>query len=172
MTRLAPLAAEQYEMVARWLSKPALNRWLSGDWRDKETSATTIAIAVRNRKNRFFLISHETRPCGLVAFSDIDLSDKTAMVWYLLGEEQFGGKGIVSAAVNQLVQLGFAELSLASMYAWAIESNAASIRVLEKAGFRAAGRLRQSANLAGQQVDRLYFDIIRSDRLGSSPLIP
>jgi RimJ/RimL family protein N-acetyltransferase len=35
--------------------------------------------------------------------------------------------------------------------------------VLAKAGFREAGRLRQSASLEGRQTDRIYFDLIADD---------
>src|SRR5688572_9291568 len=98
MTTLVPLASDSFELVAKWLSTPAINRWLSGDWRDKETTATIVAIAARNRKNRFFLFSHDGAPCGLVALSDLELPDKTAMAWYLMGEQQLSGQGITSEA--------------------------------------------------------------------------
>ena len=163
MTTLAPLNADHYEIVARWLSTPAINRWLSGDWRDKETTATVVAIAVRNRKNRFFLVSHDGNPCGLVALSDVELSDKTAMAWYLIGDEQLRGKGITSNAVKQLIRVAFSEMGLESVYAWAVEGNASSLRLLKKVGFREAGRIRRSACLAGRQLDRIYFDITPGD---------
>jgi len=169
MISIAPLAVDGFEIVARWISKPDINRWLSGDWRDKDSTATTIAIAVRNRKNRLFLVSYEGRACGLVALSDIDHSDKTAMVWYLLGEDSLTGKGIVTEAVAQLVAFAFEKMALESLYAWAMECNAPSVRVLGKAGFRPAGRIRRSANMAGQQVDRLYFDCIQSDLAATAP---
>ena len=163
MIELTPLAPEHFPLAAGWLSDPAINRWLSGDWRSKATSVTMIAIAVRNRRNMFFLVSIDGRPCGLVALSEIESSDKLAMIWYLLREPQFAAKGIMSEAVKQLTRHAFETLQLESVYAWAMQSNAASIRVLEKSGFQSAGRLRRSANLSGQQIDRLYFDLTRLD---------
>jgi len=163
MTTLAPLTSDHYERVARWLSRPPINRWLSGDWRDKETTATVVAIAVRNRKNRFFLVNHDGAPCGLVALSDVELTDKTAMAWYLLGEEGLAGKGITGAAVKQMVDNGFRELGLQSIYAWVMDGNIASMKLLEKVGFRKVGRIRASACLGNQQVDRIYFDVTPGD---------
>jgi ribosomal-protein-serine acetyltransferase len=159
MTSLAPLAVEHFETVAGWLSQPDINSWLSGDWREKKTTATVVAVAVRNRKNRFFLVVHDGQPCGLAALSDIEVLDKTAMVWYFLGDQKLTGKGITSDAVRQVVSFGFSELGLESIYAWAMEPNAASIALLAKVGFREAGRIRRSAFLNGHQVDRIYFDI-------------
>lgn len=160
MTTLSPLSPEHFELVARWLSNPAIHRWLSGEWRRNETSAAIIGIAVRNKKNRLFLVSHLGVPCGIVGLSDIEPLDRTAMLWYLLGDSQLAGKGIISDAVSSLLGIAFGELDLRSIYAWAMETNAASIRVLAKTGFAPAGRIRSSANLDGAQIDRLYFDII------------
>jgi len=163
MTTIAPLTPEHFETVARWLSNPEINRWLSGDWRDRETTASTIAIAARNRKNRFYLVSHDATPCGLVALSEIDSADKTAMAWYLLGRLEFGRKGVTSAAVSELVKRAFKELELNSVYAWAMESNTASLQLLAKVGFKRAGRIRRSSCCDGRALDRIYFDIIPED---------
>lgn len=160
---IEPLAPADFERVAGWLATPALNRWLTSEWREREASATVVAIATRNRRNRLFLVRCGGEPCGLVALSDIDASDKTAMVWYLLGHARFAGRGVTTQAVQALVALAFGELGLRSLHAWAMTPNAASLRVLRKAGFREAGRLRHTACLDGEQTDRLYFDLLPTD---------
>jgi RimJ/RimL family protein N-acetyltransferase len=163
MTTLTPLTSDHFETVARWLSTPGVNRLLSADWRDKEVTATVMAIAARNRQNRFFLIQHEGNSCGLVALSDMVIADKSAMAWYLMGEEQLRGKGITADAVRQLIRLAFMEMGLECIFAWTVEGNTESLRLLKAVGFREVGRIRRSACIAGQQLDKLYFDIIRSD---------
>jgi RimJ/RimL family protein N-acetyltransferase len=163
---IEPLAAADFEAAARWLATPALNRWLTADWRGHPASTATIAIATRNRRNRFFLVRCNAEPCGLVALGDLDEADKTAMVWYLLGESALSGKGVTTEAVRELVDLAFGKLGLRSLYAWAMAQNEASQRVLRKNGFREAGRLRHSANLDGEQTDRIYFDLIASEWSG------
>jgi RimJ/RimL family protein N-acetyltransferase len=44
-----------------------------------------------------------------------------------------------------------------------MDGNIASLKVLQKIGFRQAGRLRRSACLDGQQIDKIYFDLLPSD---------
>ena len=163
MITLEPLAVEHFERVAKWLSKPEINRWLTAEWRNKEITASMMAIAMRNRRNRLFLVRYSGEPCGLAALADVENADLTAMVWYLLGEEKLSGKGITSAAVRELTSLAFGQLGLVSLYAWAMEDNAASLKVLRKAGFREVGRIRQSARSADRLVDRVYFDLIPSE---------
>ena len=85
------------------------------------------------------------------------------MVWYALGEQTLFGRGIIANAVRQLTRLCFDQMRLASIYAWTMEDNIASTRVLQKVGFREVGRIRCAASSGGRQVDRIYFDLIASD---------
>jgi RimJ/RimL family protein N-acetyltransferase len=163
MITIQGLTPEHFGLVARWLSKPEINRWLTAEWRNPAVSATLIAIAVRDRKNRLFLVRCGGEPCGLVALANINAADNTATVWYVLGEQTLSGRGIISEAVTQLTRLCFGHMGLASIYAWIMEDNAASQRVLQKAGFREAGRIRRAASSGGRQVDRIYFDLIASE---------
>ncbi|HZQ47440.1 MAG TPA: GNAT family protein [Verrucomicrobiae bacterium] len=160
MTTIEELLPEHFERVAKWLSRNQINRWLTGEWRNRETNPTMLAIATRNRKNRLFLVRFEGEPCGLVGLAEIDPADRMAMVWYLLGEEHLGRRGITSDALRQLAAIAFSKIEVASLYAWIMEDNIASRRVLEKSGFREAGRLRNAASSNGKQVDRVYFDLI------------
>lgn len=128
-----------------------------------------VAITVRNRRNRLFLVRFAGEPAALVALADLEVADRTAMVWYFLGDETLAGRGVVSGAVRQLAALAFEELGLASLYAWAMEDNVASQRVLLSAGFRDAGRLRKSACSAGEQVDRIYYDLVPGEIRTGAP---
>ena len=163
MITIQGLTPEHFGLVARLLSKPEINRWLTAEWRNPAVNATLIAIAVRDRQNRLFLVRCGGEPCGLVALANINAADNTATVWYVLGEQTLSGRGIISEAVTQLTRLCFGHMGLASIYAWIMEDNAASQRVLQKAGFREAGRIRRAASSGGHQVDRIYFDLIASE---------
>lgn len=157
------LRPEHFGLVAGWLSKNDINRWLTAEWRNQVASSTVLAIALRNRKNRIFLIRFSGQPCGLIGLAEIDVADATAMIWYLLGESTLSSKGIVSQAVKQVTRKSFQELKLQSLYAWIMEDNVASAGVLKKAGFREVGRIRQAASSNGRQVDRLYFDMVAAE---------
>jgi RimJ/RimL family protein N-acetyltransferase len=164
MTSIEALGVEHFELVAGWLSRPEINRWLTGDWRDRRVDAAFMAIVVRNRRNLLFLVRRDGEPCGVVALADVDPVDRTAMVWYVLGEPRHAGRGVTSDAVEQLVRLAFDDMELESVYAWIMEDNIGSRRVLEKAGFSPAGRIRRATRSGTRQVDRLYFDIVAADR--------
>src|SRR5215472_16073992 len=155
------LLPEHFEQVARWLSRPEVNRWLTSEWRHRQADPKMLAIACRSAKNRLFLVRFQREAAGLTGLADIDLTDRTAMVWYLLGEQRFASRGITSEAVRQTAQVAFTEMNIVCLYAWIMEHNVASRCVLEKSGFRECGRFRNAACSNGRQVDRIYFDLIR-----------
>jgi RimJ/RimL family protein N-acetyltransferase len=163
VTAIEELQADDLSLVAMWLSRNEINRWLTSEWRNRVVSTTVLAIALRNPKNRFFLVRCNGQACGLAALADIDLADRTAMVWYFLGDSAFSKRGIGSEAVKQLVRKSFQELKLQSLYAWIMEDNAASANLLHNVGFREAGRIRQASSSNGCQVDRIYFDLIAAE---------
>src|SRR5262249_3073610 len=135
----------------------------TAEWRGRFVTAVTVAMAGRNNKNRLFLVRSNGEACGLTALADVYGGEWTAMVWYLLGKQAMAGLGIISDAGGGMAYRSFAELKLHSLYAWVMEDNAASIRVLQKAGFREAGRIRRATCSAGHQVDRIYFDLIAEE---------
>lgn len=163
MITIQDLTPEHFRLVARWLSKPEINRWLTAEWRNQAVTSTIIAIAVRSRRNRLFLVCCDAQPCGLVALANTNATDKTAMLWYVLGEQGLSGRGITSEAVTQLTRLCFCQMGLSSVYAWIMEDNVASKRVLQNAGLREVGRVRRAVSSGGRQVDRIYFDLIASE---------
>ncbi len=160
---ITELTTEQLDLVAGWLSDPATNRWLNSEWRGKEASPRLVAMAMRNPRIRMYVVNFGSTPCGLIALYDIDEADRTASLWYFLGEKQFANQGVITTALQQLSTLAFSELGLASLSGWIMADNLASRKVLEKAGFKPAGCLRKSACSEGRLVDRLWFDQTKDD---------
>jgi RimJ/RimL family protein N-acetyltransferase len=161
---IEPLTPEYFATVAGWLSKPEINQWLTAEWRDRAIDPTLIGVAVRNKRNRFFLVRSDGVPCGLVALADWDAVDKIAMIWYALGDPASGGRGAITQAIRELVRTAFDTLGIEALHAWIMEDNERSRRVLEKNGFRKTGRLRLAAVHNSRRLDRVYFDLTRQDR--------
>ena len=163
MTGIEPLTPEYFATVAGWLSNPEINQWLTAEWRDRAIDPMLIGVAVRSKRNRFFLVRSAGVPCGLVSLADWDAADKIAMIWYVLGDPASGGRGVITQAVQELVRTAFDTLGIEALHAWIMEDNNRSRRVLEKNGFREAGRLRLAAVHHGCRLDRVYFDLTRQD---------
>ena len=84
----------------------------------------------------------------------------SAELGYWLAQE-YWGRGIMSQAVAAMVDYAFSNFQINRLWAGAFSWNAASIRVLEKAGFKFEARLEQSAFKDNAFVDELIFAIVR-----------
>lgn len=85
-----------------------------------------------------------------------------ADIGYELAPEQWG-KGYATELAAMLVRHGFTELGLHRITAHCMADNVASARVLEKAGMRQEGRLRESEWMQGRWWDRLLFGILEHE---------
>lgn len=89
-----------------------------------------------------------------------DVYRRVAEIGYWLGEA-YWGRGIMSDAVRAVTAYAFARFDLRRVYAGVFESNAASARVLEKAGYVFEGRLRHAITKDGRTMDELMYAIVR-----------
>lgn len=97
---------------------------------------------------------------GLVLQQDV--YRYSAEIGYWLGEE-YWGRGIMTRAVGQITDIGFSEYNLLRIYAGVIESNTASMRVLEKAGFRFEGVLKKAMVKNGVIADEYRYALLNED---------
>ncbi|QSQ21241.1 GNAT family N-acetyltransferase [Pyxidicoccus parkwayensis] len=95
---------------------------------------------------------------GLVLGTDV--SRYSAEVGYWLGESQWG-RGIVSAALETFCTWAFSEFALLRLFALPFASNAASCRVLEKAGFQREGLMKQAVVKDGRVLDQFMYARLR-----------
>lgn len=100
-----------------------------------------------------------------------DVERCSAEIGYWLGEEFWGG-GIVSAALRSITEYAFETFDLTRVFALPFAGNAASVRVLEKAGYVFEGVLRRSAIKDGKVLDQLMYAItdeqLSDDRRGGA----
>jgi ribosomal-protein-alanine N-acetyltransferase len=98
---------------------------------------------------------------GIGLVFDDDAVAHTAEIGYWLGEE-FWGRGIATEAVRAVTQFGITHCGLDRVYAGVFEWNYASMRVLEKAGYRLESRNRKSVVKDGSVIDEIVYASVRS----------
>ena len=81
-----------------------------------------------------------------------DVYRKSAEIGYFIGEP-YWNKGITTKAVNLITAYGFSELELLRIHTGIIEYNTASMRVLEKCGFKKEGVFQKAIIKNGQVCD-------------------
>jgi RimJ/RimL family protein N-acetyltransferase len=90
---------------------------------------------------------------------------KRAEVGYWIGVP-FWGRGYASEALTTMIEFGFRQLELNCIHASHFVRNPASGRVMEKAGMKYEGCLRQRILKWGQFEDLALYSIIRSEYEG------
>jgi ribosomal-protein-alanine N-acetyltransferase len=116
-----------------------------------------IAMAINKEPETFFAICTQTEVIGGIGYSlHTDVERISAEIGYWLGEP-FWGKGIITEALKALTQYAIKAHGLYRIYAVPYETNKASFRVLEKAGYQLEGRMRKSAIKDGKVIDQLLY---------------
>ena len=100
--------------------------------------------------------------CGMIGLHPgSDVNRFTAEIGYWIGEP-YWGRGIASAAVGQMVDLGFTKLDIERIYAGVYSNNPASMRVLERNGFQFEGISRRAVFKNGEFLDEHRFGRLRA----------
>jgi ribosomal-protein-alanine N-acetyltransferase len=87
---------------------------------------------------------------------------QSAVLGYWMGMP-FAGKGYMSASVRAMAAFAFETLHLHRIEAACLPHNDASIRLLEKVGFRREGYARKFLCIDGRWQDHLLYALIRDD---------
>ncbi|PWE58071.1 30S ribosomal protein S5 alanine N-acetyltransferase [Metarhizobium album] len=87
---------------------------------------------------------------------------QSCMIGYWMGEK-YAGQGHMFAALRLVIPYIFSGLQLHRIEAACIPDNTRSIRLLEKAGFRREGHLREYLKINGQWRDHVMFSRLATD---------
>jgi [ribosomal protein S5]-alanine N-acetyltransferase len=105
---------------------------------------------------------------GIALRRGFDINRFTMEIGYWLGEACWG-RGIMTAAVRELTQRGLEESDIYRIEAEVFSWNPASMRVLEKAGYRRETICERSAVKDGTLIDQVLYAITRDPGL---PYVP
>lgn len=112
-----------------------------------------------------FAVTVNDKAIGSIgAFRQGNIHKRTAELGYYLAE-QYWGQGIMTEAVKQACKHIFDRSDIIRIYAEPFACNAASCRVLEKAGFHCEGVLRSNAVKNGKIEDMKMYSILKDDTL-------
>lgn len=109
-----------------------------------------------------FAITVEEKAVGSIGvFRQSNIHRQTAEMGYYIAEE-YWGQGMMTEAVKQVCRYVFEKSDIIRIYAEPFAYNAASCRVLEKAGFQYEGTLRKNAVKNGKIIDMKMYSLLRT----------
>jgi RimJ/RimL family protein N-acetyltransferase len=105
---------------------------------------------------------------GMVSLTRIDYVHRHAEFNAMVGEKTSQNRGVGTAATRAMLRHGFFDLNLHRIYVAILRSNIGSIRMCEKAGFRAEGTIREGAYKNGNYHDLLLMGVLKSELNGGA----
>lgn len=150
-------------------SKPYLREWLG--WLDY---TETVEDSRQNIEGRIkglletggypksFAIVYQDELAGTIGFNDIDRGIKCGTVGYWLGQD-FQGKGIMSQALETVIDYGFRDLKLDKIEIRVATGNLKSRALPERFGFLEEGVLRNAEWLYDRYVDHVVYGLLRDE---------
>ena len=157
---------------AKELSTALSNRKIQDNLRDglpypytEQDGADYISAMLSADENETFAfaITVDNKVVGSIGvFRQENIHRQTAELGYYIAEE-YWGKGIMTEAVKQICEYVFEKSDIVRIYAEPFAYNAASCRVLEKAGFQYEGTLRGNAVKNGIVIDMKMYSLLKSE---------
>jgi [ribosomal protein S5]-alanine N-acetyltransferase len=125
-----------------------------------EDAVSFINFTKNENPHSNFAIEYEGKLCGMIGLNrQSDVYRKTAEIGYWIGEP-YWNKGIATEAVKLMTDYGFSELNFVRIHTGVFEYNPASMRVLEKNGYKKDGIFEKSVFKNGQLWDEHRYSKI------------
>lgn len=172
------LRTPQMADYAAWSELRERSRAFLQPWEPTWPADDVSRIAFRKRLKRyvrelesdhaypFFVFRSDGLLVGGVTASQIRRGvAQTCSLGYWMGVGH-AGAGHMTAAVRALAPFVFEQLKLRRIEAACLPHNQASIRLLEKTGFRREGFAREYLCIDGRWQDHLLYALLRSDAIG------
>ncbi|MCB9315247.1 MAG: GNAT family N-acetyltransferase [Lewinellaceae bacterium] len=122
-----------------------------------------IEMASRNTPRNIMAIDINGQASGGIGIHpQADIQCKNAEMGYWLAEP-YWGQGIITRAIVQMVEYGFANWDINRIFARPFGTNIGSQRALEKAGFILEGRFEKTLFKNGEYLDEFIYAIRRKN---------
>ena len=169
---LRPWAFDDLESLVRHADNPKISRFMSDKFIHPYTAdqgRRFISFATQNPPYRILAIDIGGEAMGAIGIHpQEDIQRKNAELGYWLAEP-FWGKGIMTAAIRQMVEYGFAHWDIERIFARPFGTNTGSQRALQKAGFVLEARLEKTLYKDGEYLDEWIYAVRRSAFAQSNP---
>ncbi len=117
-------------------------------------------VAAERPETSFAIASPKELVGGIGIELGEDVHHRSGEIGFWLGEP-FWGRGIVTRALRAFTPWAFERYDLLRIWAGVFDSNPASARVLEKAGYTLEGRHRAAVMKDGRALDELIYARLR-----------
>jgi RimJ/RimL family protein N-acetyltransferase len=164
---LCPPNTEHLNLYTRWINAPKIRKYVRNEIPQNSERVKKMfePTQERFRSDIYFEIWHKAdkKPIGYGGLNRIRWFDRSAFLFYIIGETEYWGKVIATEAAKLIRDYGFTELNLNKINATIYAPNHASIRIIERIGFQFELCLRKEIFIDGEHVDALKYSILKKE---------
>jgi RimJ/RimL family protein N-acetyltransferase len=162
--RLRPITEADLPDYVEWLNDPEVTRFtqIEGPLTLEHEREWFRRVTAPESKTRSWAIEAHGRHIGNCALMP-DESGETAGFGVIIGDKSQWGKGYGTAALREVLRIGFEEMGLRRVHLTAFAGNARGIRCYEKCGFRHEGVRRRHFLKRGRWENVVCMGILRDE---------
>ncbi len=167
--QLREFRENDWEKVHSYASDPDVVRYMDWGPNTEEETKAFISRSISSQKEkprrRYTLaitLKGENKPIGSCDLCVASSENKEGWIGYCLNRQSWN-KGYATETAEALLKFGFQQLDLHRIFATVDPDNIASINVLEKAGMRYEGHLREHKWSKGRWRDSLLYAILENE---------
>lgn len=161
---LRPFVESDLKSLVKAANNPAIAKFMNDQFPHpytEENGKAFIAMTEMHSPRHILAIDINGEVAGGIGIHPKEaIERKNAELGYWLAEP-YWGKGIITAAIKQMVEYGFNSFDITRIFARPFGSNVASQKVLEKAGFTLDATFKNTFFKNGQYEDELVYAIRR-----------
>lgn len=165
---LKGIAPEQMRHLFENFEKAEIMRILghrSDEDFEKEVYKHKNGYSTYNRSFKLFLLTDKATETiiGRCGIHNWNMDHHRAEIGYVMHDEDFRRKGLMTEALGAIMAYGFQQLNLNRLEALVGAGNAPSLRLMEKFNFIREGVLRQHYLAEGQYGDSILFSKLAAE---------
>lgn len=158
-----PINIGDIPLKTQWLNDSDVRKYLGPNKRKgvKITEQRKNFLKFQKDKSILaFLIIADGKPIGEVSLTRINIIDKNACIFIMIGEKSYWGKGIGKDALTYIIDYGFNKLKLHKLYLDVFTANTAAYKCYQSVGFQDEGTLKDQAFIDNHFVDEKRMALI------------
>jgi ribosomal-protein-alanine N-acetyltransferase len=165
---LRRLKSEDVSEIFALRSNPEIMKFIPRPlMKTREEALEFISVMDANVNNNILLnwaitTKEEDKLIGMIGFYRMKPENYRAEVGYILSAE-FHGQGIITEALERIIQFGFDEMKLNSIEAVIDPGNYGSEKVLLKNNFVKEGHFKEHTFFEGKFLDSVFYSLLKKN---------
>ena len=157
---------DDYKTIIKWRKDDEIGIMLGGTkyFFSEENEKAWVLNAIKDTTNiKLAICTTNDIHIGNVYITDIDFINRSCHSHILIGEKEYWNGGYATEAMRIIIDFMFKERGMNRIVANALDYNHASIRMLEKCGYKIEGILRQSVYKNGRYNNQVVMSLLKED---------